>query len=512
MISSLFHAILLTNMRMAIPLMFVLALTQILQKHIKSKLLYRMEKYVVIGICLSFLFTCFGPVVRITMPTLNLPLYFAQESFVPNITLPQYDFISKSDSNTTLNLHWEIVWISITGLFLLLLAYQNARIFFRLKYNSIAAPSRIINASEDICKNIKVKTPPAIFISNDIISPQTVGWIRPIIILPYDNFPEEVEKQRLLLLHELYHYKDKDNCWKFFVSLVVAACWFNPLVWILWNSFLIECELACDEKVLEKTSVEEKRRYLEMLIFFSDSEQAPKLAISLQSELGSSFRTMKLRVEQVAFAGPHYRVERFIYTFILVLLIPGIFNIHLRHGSALDISFVPEYIDGSNLGGYAKKSLASISTTKNSFQLPFSDATIFNMKNIDEDGNIYHNALYILASKSNEFVIAGYNGVVVAAQTKDLDELDGEELSLSSLGKYVIVDYGDGITVRYTFLSSITVQVGQTVSAGDILGVVGHTGASYNDIDQCGIYVMQDGVMVDPLLFFDIDVPVQTIP
>ena len=83
--------------------------------------------------------------------------------------------------------------------------------------------------------------------------------------------------------------------------------------------------------------------------------------------------------------------------------------------------------------------------------------------------------------------------------------------AMSSLGKYAIIDYGDGLTVRYTFLSSVAVQVGQTVSAGDILGVVGHTGASYGDIDQCGIYVMQEGTMVDPLLFFDVDVPVQII-
>ena len=55
-----------------------------------------------------------------------------------------------------------------------------------------------------------------------------------------------------------------------------------------------------------------------------------------------------------------------------------------------------------------------------------------------------------------------------------------------------------------TYLDSVLVEVGQWVSAGDILGTVGNTGGSYGYPDQCGIYVMQDGLMVDPTLFFDV--------
>lgn len=351
----------------------------------------------------------------------------------------------------------DIVWEGITCLFMLLFVYQNVGLFFRLKHNRIAASTHIMKISTDLCTQINVKMPPAIFISSDIISPQTVGWIHPVVMLPFYNFPEEIEKQKLLLLHELYHYKDKDNCWKFFIFLTAAICWFNPLVWILWNSFLVECELSCDEKVLERTSLEEKRLYSEMLIFFSDSEQTSKLVTALQSELGSNFRAVKRRVEQISFAEPRHINGRFIYAYTLILLLLGALNVQLHPGAALSVSFVPnfttknQYINESNIGGYAQKSSSLITTPQKTFPLPFSDAIIYNLKDIDEDGNIYRNILYVLASKTNEIVTAGHDGIVVAAQAKDINELDGEELRLSSLGKYAIVDYGDGITVRYTF-------------------------------------------------------------
>jgi murein DD-endopeptidase MepM/ murein hydrolase activator NlpD len=45
-------------------------------------------------------------------------------------------------------------------------------------------------------------------------------------------------------------------------------------------------------------------------------------------------------------------------------------------------------------------------------------------------------------------------------------------------GQLVVVDHGDGLTTRYGHLSSIDVQLDQTVSRGQLLGKVGSTGRS----------------------------------
>ncbi len=147
-------------------------------------------------------------------------------------------------------------------------------------------------------------------------------------------------------------------------------------------------------------------------------------------------------------------------------------------------------------------------------QMPLTATCILNWKNENKgkDNFAYSSYLYFIAEESDKSVLAGCNGIISIVQAKSVDELSEEELSLGPLGKYVVLDCGNGLSVRYTFLDSVAVEPGQHVSAGDVLGTAGHTGASYGDTDQCGVYVMQDGLMVDPLLFFDIDVPIQEIP
>lgn len=66
-------------------------------------------------------------------------------------------------------------------------------------------------------------------------------------------------------------------------------------------------------------------------------------------------------------------------------------------------------------------------------------------------------------------------------------------------GNRVTVDHGDGMETTYNHMSSIDVNIGQTVGAGDLVGNVGSTGASTG----CHLHfeVVLDGEPVDPLSY-----------
>ncbi|WP_213452804.1 M23 family metallopeptidase [Rhizomonospora bruguierae] len=64
-------------------------------------------------------------------------------------------------------------------------------------------------------------------------------------------------------------------------------------------------------------------------------------------------------------------------------------------------------------------------------------------------------------------------------------------------GNAIIIDHGDGIETIYGHSSKILVRVGQTVQAGDVIGLVGNTGHSFGAHLHFELHV--NGVAKDPV-------------
>ncbi|HLF71193.1 MAG TPA: M23 family metallopeptidase [Dehalococcoidia bacterium] len=66
-------------------------------------------------------------------------------------------------------------------------------------------------------------------------------------------------------------------------------------------------------------------------------------------------------------------------------------------------------------------------------------------------------------------------------------------------GRYVIIDHGDGFTTLYGHLSKLSVQTGQQVAQGEVLGLGGSTGKSKGK--HLHFEVLKDRAYVDPLRY-----------
>ena len=71
-----------------------------------------------------------------------------------------------------------------------------------------------------------------------------------------------------------------------------------------------------------------------------------------------------------------------------------------------------------------------------------------------------------------------------------------------SYGNYVVVDHGNGLSTLYAHMSALTVSAGQSVSAGQQVGLVGSTGSSTGP--HLHFEVRINGSNVDPAPYLGI--------
>lgn len=92
------------------------------------------------------------------------------------------------------------------------------------------------------------------------------------------------------------------------------------------------------------------------------------------------------------------------------------------------------------------------------------------------------------AGVENSPVVSAKNGTVIFAGP------------LGSYGNLVVIDHGNGVETRYGHLALIQINTGESVLAGQVIGLVGSTGGSTGP--HLHLEVRIDGKPYDPLIFY----------
>ncbi len=91
---------------------------------------------------------------------------------------------------------------------------------------------------------------PALYESNWISVPLTVGWLRPKILLPAGWEQWQEDKLQAVLAHERTHVERADWAIAVLAGLNRCVFWFHPLAWWLERRLASLAEQACDDSAL----------------------------------------------------------------------------------------------------------------------------------------------------------------------------------------------------------------------------------------------------------------------
>ena len=94
-------------------------------------------------------------------------------------------------------------------------------------------------------------------------TPFVLGIMKPRIYLPFAINEQDMEH---VISHEMAHVTRKDHWWKALGFYVLTVHWFNPVIWLGYELFCRDIELACDEKVVKDLNQEQRVDYSQALL------------------------------------------------------------------------------------------------------------------------------------------------------------------------------------------------------------------------------------------------------
>lgn len=320
-----------------------------------------------------------------------------------------------------------------------------------------------------------------------VTAPFTLGILRPRVYLPDDL---QGTARQAVLLHEQTHIRRRDPLTKPLFYAVACLHWFNPLAWLAFCAFERDMEAACDEAAVRGRPLPERNAYCESLLHFAVQGR------SIPGSLAFGQGSVKERIVHLL----HYRrlgAGALAVCAAVVGLSVTACMVRPQVEDAPVTAAPPATAETAeptptpaptSVPAVAAAALPTLDDAANSprFVCPVK------YKYISRFATEYsHRGDDLCAAEGTE-IYAAADGVVLAAQEH------------YSYGNFVEIDHGtDANGLRwatlYAHMQSCAVQVGQTVTAGQVIGYLGHTGNTTGN--ACHFEMQVNGTLVEPRYF-----------
>lgn len=174
--------------------------------------------------------------------------------------------------------------------------YRYVRVLRRQGLQKASADWRLfvsrVSVSMGIRKNVQI------WLSEFVSSPVTIGYLKPIILLPVAALSQLTPAQaEAILLHELSHIKRYDYLINLTVRLIQSFLYFNPFARAFANIIEMEREKTCDDMVMQfqyephayasaLLALEKEARQLQLLTVAAFRGKKSELLIRVESIMG----------------------------------------------------------------------------------------------------------------------------------------------------------------------------------------------------------------------------------
>ena len=388
-----------------------------------------------------------------------------------------------------------------------------------------------------------------------IDSPMVFGIAKPRIYVPSGV---EIDKLEYVIKHERVHLRRGDTFFKLMAFAILSFYWMNPLAWIAFKLFNLDMELSCDEAVLQKETVSVKEAYGKWLVFFASKGSVFGPVPTSFGETDVEKRVKNMKNIKAVKGGIAILAMLIVIgaTILFLVKAPKLFKTpdkvtdEIKEETTLTNEVkeeVPKAVESIEVAADGGQNLESISedydiplddlvSANIELAVPQGDKKVYYSLSTPVDGKIIINGEeyeivmgtawvwpleegkgYITATfgqrlpftdenedgaLENHFevdIAAEEGSPVMAAKDGEITFAGWEEDT--GCGNVVIIKVNEYLQIKYSHLKSVSVKVGDKVTAGDTVGELGNTGNSTGP--HLGFQIMNDNAYIDPMTFYE---------
>lgn len=319
-----------------------------------------------------------------------------------------------------------------------------------------------------------------------VTAPFTLGILRPRVYLPDDL--QETARQAVLL-HEQTHIHRRDPLTKPLFYAVACLHWFNPLAWLAFCTFERDMEAACDEAAVRGRPLPERNAYCESLLHFAVQGR------SIPGSLAFGQGSVKERIVHLL----HYRRLGAGALAVCAAVV----------GLSVTACMVRPQVEDAPATAAPPATAETAEPTPTPAPTSVPAVAAAALPTLDNAANSPRFICPVKYKYISRFATNGHRGddLCAAEGTEIYAAADGVVLAAQehySWGNFVEIDHGadaNGLrwSTLYAHMQSCAVQVGQTVTAGQVIGYVGSTGNATGN--ACHFEMQVNGTLVEPRYF-----------
>ena len=282
-----------------------------------------------------------------------------------------------------------------------------------------------------------------VFETDVAVSPMLIGVFRPVLLLPRHLRDFDSVQQQMIVAHELAHLRRRDPLWMAASIAAQTALWFNPAMRALGTRLAWAQELGCDRQVLAQRPQAQHRAYAAALVEQFKLQRigcGPALAFG-----GASLTARMLMIRQggAPAAGILARAA----------VLAG-FGAVLAASLALQPAFAWR--------------LPMLAPAPVEWRAPLDHARVSSFYGVVSPSRPNGHRGIDFIARTGTPVLASADGVVTAST--DLDA------GGAKYGKTILIAHANGASSFYAHLDRRVVAAGDTVRAGQVIGMSGATG------------------------------------